>query len=254
MIYLYDHSFEGFLCVIFEIYSSKNEPDQITKDTAWQQGLFAQNQRIPTDPARADRVWQGLQKRLGRNARQLPFLAFLSQEPGIELALYHLIRLAFDQHQAVEENFADPKILFVRNAAQKVVREAHRMMQFIRFQRTLDDIYFAPISPQYDVLSMILPHFADRFADQRWLIYDLRRDYGFYYDQHALEEVNLQEKSFQATDGSVRSSMVHEDEVAYQSMWKDYCKNICIRERLNLKLQKQHMPKRYWKFLPEMIR
>jgi probable DNA metabolism protein len=48
--------------------------------------------------------------------------------------------------------------------------------------------------------------------------------------------------------------MVHEEETAYQSMWKGYCKNISIRERMNLKLQKQHMPKRYWKFLPEMIR
>ncbi|NEW82032.1 MAG: DUF4130 domain-containing protein, partial [Mariniphaga sp.] len=29
--------------------------------------------------------------------------------------------------------------------------------------------------------------------------------------------------------------------------------NITIHERLNPKLQKQHMPIRYWKFLPERM-
>jgi probable DNA metabolism protein len=254
MIYLYDQSFEGFLSVVFEIYSRKTEPYKICRMQEYQEVMFEQSITVVTDPIRSDRVWQGLLKKLGKNARQLPFLAFQSGEPGIEMDLYHLIRLAFLENSPVEENYSDPKILAVRNAAQKVVREAHRMMQFVRFQRTLDNIYFAPISPRYDVISMILPHFADRFADQQWLIYDLERDYGFFYDKHTIAEVVLHEKSFHATDGVVEAGMVHEEETAYQSMWKGYCKNISIRERMNLKLQKQHMPKRYWKFLPEMIR
>jgi probable DNA metabolism protein len=254
MIYLYDHSFEGFLTVVFEIYSSKAEPHQICRQQEYQEVLFEQTLTVVTDVSKSDRVWQGLLKKLGKNARQLPFLAFQSGEPSIEMDLYHLIRFAFQEKLPIEENYSDPKVLAVRNAAQKVVKEAHHMMQFIRFQRTIDDIYFAPISPRYDVISMILPHFADRFADQQWLIYDLQRDYGFFYDKHTLQEVVLHEKSFQATDGVVEPGIVHEEETAYQSMWKGYCKNISIRERLNLKLQKQRMPRRYWKFLPEMIR
>jgi probable DNA metabolism protein len=66
-----------------------------------------------------------------------------------------------------------------------------------------------------------------------------------------VEEVTLSDKIFNLSNGSVSSDMLHDGEAVYQSMWNDYCRSITIRERLNLKLQKQHMPRRYWKFLPE---
>jgi probable DNA metabolism protein len=67
------------------------------------------------------------------------------------------------------------------------------------------------------------------------------------------EEVTLTEKSFNAFNGTLTPGLLQEDEVKYKRMWNDYCQSTTIRERLNLKLQKQHMPKRYWKFLPEKV-
>jgi len=139
----------------------------------------------------------------------------------------------------------------VRKAARRVMKEAMRMLEFIRFQRTLDNIYFAPISPDFDVIAMTLKHLKERFADQMWLVYDLKRDYGFFYNLKSIEEVTLNEKSFNTSNGAVPLNLLQEEEAVYQTMWKGYCQNITIRERLNPKLQKQHMPKRYWKFLPE---
>ncbi|HEY3388941.1 MAG TPA: DUF4130 domain-containing protein, partial [Prolixibacteraceae bacterium] len=63
--------------------------------------------------------------------------------------------------------------------------------------------------------------------------------------------VTLIEISFNTSNGAVPLYLLQEEEAVYQTMWKGYCQNIAIRERLNPKLQKQHMPKRYWKFLPE---
>ena len=70
MIYLYDHSFEGFLTVVFEIYSSKAEPHQICRQQEYQEVLFEQTLTVVTDVSKSDRVWQGLLKKLGKNARQ----------------------------------------------------------------------------------------------------------------------------------------------------------------------------------------
>jgi hypothetical protein len=44
---------------------------------------------------------------------------------------------------------------------------------------------------------------------------------------------------------------LNKDELDYQINMKGYCPNIIIQKQMNPKLQKQHMPKRYWKFLPE---
>jgi probable DNA metabolism protein len=79
----------------------------------------------------------------------------------------------------------------------------------------------------------------------------MKRDYGFYYNLKSVEEVALNNKAFNVTDSKVRADMLEEGEEVYQRLWANYCENITIKERLNLKCQKNHMPRRYWKFLPE---
>lgn len=56
----------------------------------------------------------------------------------------------------------------------KVNNERLRVMQFFRFQKAADGTYFAAIAPIYNVLPLVLPYAQDRFADQQWLIYDLK--------------------------------------------------------------------------------
>ncbi|MEA4826461.1 MAG: DUF4130 domain-containing protein, partial [Clostridium sp.] len=38
----------------------------------------------------------------------------------------------------------------------------------------------------------------------------------------------------------------------YEELWKSYFKSTTIKDRINPKLQKGHMPKRYWSFLTEV--
>jgi probable DNA metabolism protein len=251
MILVYDGTFEGYLSVVFEVYNRKLEPTNIASDKNLQETMFVEKEFIHTNPAHCDRIWKGIQSKLSTEMNQLPFSAWLSGEPGIEIALLQFIRMSFASPVSIEGNFGDPDVLTVRKAARRVMKEAMHMLQFIRFQRTLDDIYFAVISPDYDVMPMTLKHLKARFTDQQWLVYDLKRDYGFFYNKETVEEIALNEKSFSTVNGEVPLNLLQEDEAFYQTAWKGYCKNITIRERLNLKLQKQHMPKRYWKFLPE---
>ena len=58
-------------------------------------------------------------------------------------------------------------------------------------QLTKDELYYAIIQPDYNVLPLISDHFKKRYADQRWLIYDCRRKYGLYYDLKEVEEVSM---------------------------------------------------------------
>ncbi|MES2689093.1 MAG: DUF4130 domain-containing protein, partial [Bacteroidota bacterium] len=44
---------------------------------------------------------------------------------------------------------------------------------------------------------------------------------------------------------------VDEHEEWYRQLWAGYFKHTNIPSRKNIKLHLQHVPKRYWKYLPE---
>ena len=248
---IYDGTFEGFLNVVFECYRQKITPTDICKEADFQEVLFAEKQMVNTSEERAGRVWKALQQKLHNRNRNLPLMAFLSEQPGIEMKLYRFIRRLFDSNFSIETDYGDTDVLQLKKIERQVLKEASRMLQFVRFQKTKDDIYFSPVEPEYDVLPFTINHFKSRFADQQWLIYDLKRDYGFFYDRETVQEVVLSKKTFSGINGKITDRLLRESEGVYQNLWKNYFDSINIIQRKNLKLQRQHMPRRYWKFLPE---
>ena len=57
--------------------------------------------------------------------------------------------------------------------------ERLRMFQFVRFQKAADGTFFAAFEPQHNALPLTIEHFKDRFADQKWLIYDMKTPLWF---------------------------------------------------------------------------
>lgn len=131
----------------------------------------------------------------------------------------------------------------------KVSRERHRMKAFIRFEKATDGLYFSIIEPDFNVLPIIITFFKKRYADQRWLIYDVKRKYGMMYDLQSVTEVTLTDTAHLQTD--ITSIGLDETDELYQTLWKRYYNSTNIKERKNMKLHLQHVPKRYWKYLTE---
>jgi probable DNA metabolism protein len=172
----------------------------------------------------------------------------LSELPEIENRLLEFIQYAFTSSISIETNYAHTAVLTVTQVARKVYREKHRMEAFVRFERTKDDLYYSVIEPDHNVIPLISSHFKDRYADQSWLIYDGKRNYGISYDKTSgvVNEVNL------LLIDDLSSSEVHDEkELMFQTLWKDYFKSVNITERKNKKLHLQHLPLRYWKYLTE---
>lgn len=250
-IYTYDNTFEGLLTSIFDCYSRKDFPVDICSRYGEQRYLFVDKIDIESNPKKAERVWKGIQKKLSGKNKQLLFYAFLSEEQGIEMKIYRFLRRMFSEHLNLETDFGDHDVLYLTQTSQKVKKEAMRLLQFVRFQRTKDGMYFCGIEPKYDVIPLILTHYKKRFADQKWMIYDLKRNYGIYYDKDKVEEVVISKKQFNSYNGQIKQNLLDEGEDFYQKLWRSYFKHIDIQERKNLKLQRQHMPKRFWRYLPE---
>lgn len=251
MIFTYDKSFEGLLTAVFEAYDRKLFPDM----------LLAENEPLPlfydgvlhafTDDKRAERVWKGLQKKLSGSALSMLMTVWQSELPGIDLLMFRYIRKAIDTPRSIELNFGDEDVLKLSKIWKKVGNERERVIQFTRFQKTADGIFFAPFEPLYNVLPLVTEHFRDRFADQKWLIYDLKREYGYYYDLSSVTEVSFENNPFRLSSGKLEPELLAEDEQLFQQLWKQYFQSITVRERLNPKLHRQNMPVRFWKYLTE---
>lgn len=65
------------------------------------------------------------------------------------------------------------------------------MKAYVRFKLTKDQLYYAFVEPDHNVLPLIAGHFKGRYAGQRWLIYDVKRKYGIYYDLQTVTTVEI---------------------------------------------------------------
>ena len=249
--FVYDGTFEGLLCAIYESYTRKCIPDRVVASANYAPGLWDSILTIETDRDQADRVWKSLQGKLLPQNKQLPYHAFLYGTEHIDQAIFNFIRLAFDTPHPIDYDYANTEVLKVKQAQKVVAKEAMRTIQFVRFQKTADDIYFAALSPAFDVIPLVIQHFMNRFKDQQWVIYDLKREYGVYYDLKEVKEITMDNPQFSRLTGEIDADIMEEGEAGYQHLWQNYVQAVTIRERLNLKLQLQHMPRRYWKYLTE---
>jgi probable DNA metabolism protein len=249
---IYDGSFDGFLCGIFERYERKIDTFSIVRPIYHQPELTSSSIQIQTDLAKSRRVWAGLKCRLSATKRNEFYKSFLSELPEIESLLSRFVQLVFSSKHSIEEDLGDPSVLGVSKIAHQVHREKHRMEAFIRFQRTRDDLYFALIDPDFNVLPLIVSHFKDRYADQNWLIYDKKRKYGINYDCSTRQATEVQvQLDREASHEFLPESICHEDEVEYQKLWKEYFYSVNIGSRKNTKLHVRHVPTRYWRYLTE---
>ncbi len=249
--FIYDNTFEGLLTCVFDAFFRKQFPQQIVKENT-QLPLFSEEFTVITDIEKSERVLNGLRKKISKSALQMLFTSFLADSEDVETPLFNYICKALKASQSIEMNFADNDVLKLSQIYRKVQRETERMLQFVRFQKTLDGIFFALIEPMYNVLPLSAEHFEDRFADQQWIIYDVKRKYGLYYDLTKTEIIRFENLNISLETGQLSLEMMDDYESAFQQLWKQYFKSAAIKERINPKLQRQHMPKRFWKYLTEM--
>lgn len=248
-ILVYDGSFNGFLTAVFIGFEQKLAHADIQKNSQFQKGLFAVTETIFTNIEKAQRVWNGVRKKNNSAIKNIYF-AFLSEQNNIEALLYHYIQKLMGGKYLGSTDFGDDAILKINQIAHKVGREKHRMEAFVRFQLTKDDVYFANIEPDFDVLPLISKHFRNRYADQQWIIYDVKRKYGIFYDLQTVEIISLDLTDIH-TNSIEKSAVFTKEEYNYQDLWNNYFKSTTIKSRINTKLHVQHVPKRYWKYLSE---
>ena len=258
-VYVFDHTLDGLLTAVFDSFFLHQQPEFLLAEGE-QLPLFADEpHRVVTDSEKAERVWKGLEKHLSKDGLRMITVSWLSEERALNQPLFNFICKVFrrEPFDSYERNASDPDVLEVRNTCRRVLHEQLRMKQFIRFQKAKDGTYLAVVSPDHNVLPLIIDHFQDRFNDQPWLIYDAKRHYGYYYDGAAAPiHITFEDEAavpFNLSNGKLDADVLSENDQIFQQLWRTYFKAICIKERMNPRKQLSDMPRRYWKYMTELM-
>ena len=254
-IYIFDNTLDGLLTAVFDSFSLHQQPKMLLTEGE-QLPLFADElHRVVSDSGKAERVWKGLEKNLSKDGLRMITISWLSEERMLNTPLFNFICKVFRQKEKdLERNASDPDVLEVRNSCRRVLHEQLRMKQFIRFQKAKDSTYLAVVSPDHNVLPLIISHFQDRFNDQPWLIYDAKRHYGYYYDGKTVINVTFEDETavpFNLENGKLDAEALSENDLLFQDLWRTYFKAVCIKECIKPKKQLNDMPRRYWKYMTE---
>lgn len=253
MIYIYDGTYEGVLTAVFTSFEYKEFNITLSTPDMLQKHLFDGSRDILTDHTKASRVHSGLVKRITKNGATDFWRAFLSEDISIIQIIYDLIIAVFQYSPALLQNYGDDKVILFHQTLRKVSRERHRMKAFVRFHKSSNGLFVAIVEPDFNVLPLIVSFFRNRYADQTWLIYDQKRKYGLFHDLKTVREVTLVTTPYNQLHSSSDFITLDPDDKHYENLWRSYFQSTNIKARKNLKLHIKHVPKRYWRYLPEKL-
>lgn len=235
---------EGIFTAVYDAYEKKLNPN-ITKvciDEVDNYELFSEYSYVKTDFEKAEKVDRTIEKRFDNVSYSYIWHALYSYQKEKGDAIYHTIArgLANAYKGELVNYLQDPYILAVSKMRQNVWCEAHHYMGFVRFQELQNGILFSEIEPKNEVLPILAEHFADRFPRENFVILDKRRKL------YVVHEAGKGIVFYQTEEGiEVGPDMYSKEEREIQDLFRIFHASIGIKERTNLKLQRQLLPLRF---------
>ena len=251
--YLYDETFEGLLTCVYHHYYTDRAAGIYPKDD-YQPSMLNGFMEVETDQDKADRVYNAIGSKISNYALRLIYRAFLSGIRGKENVILNYILLGFRTGPSVGSLHSVKEVKELEDIARKVGIEQERMLQFVRFEVMetgepgSPQILYAEVEPDHDVLELAAHHFAERFSHDPLIIHDTGRAKAVVAYGHNWYVTDFDGRHM--PDGS--ELVMSEDERSYQNLWRTYFDHIAIKERINPRCQRNHIPVRYWKHLTEV--
>jgi probable DNA metabolism protein len=135
---------------------------------------------------------------------------------------------------------SDPDVARARMMVKSIHRDKHKMTAFVRFKEVASDTprraFVAWFEPDHYIVERTAPFFRRRFGDMDWVIATPKGTASW-------------DGEYLHTDDEPAARPDLHDET--DELWRTYFANIFNPARLKVKSMQSHMPKKYWKNLPE---
>ncbi len=220
----------------------------LTKGQAENLELFSEYIFVKTDTQKAEKVISAVRHKISEQAYIDMMYAIASCQEDRATAVYQFITYGFSIGAKICGALQLPCVERVFEIKRSVQNEEHFFIEFLRFQEVQKNppLLAAVIEPKHRIIPMVTEHFADRFMEEWFIIYDkTHREASFHYadggwDMHILNE-----------EEAVKLEELTEQQEEYQDLWKFFFNNIAIAERTNKTLQRNLMPLRLRKHVTE---
>ena len=240
--YIYDGTFDGFLTIVFNAYSTKILPQKIYPKKDYCFNFLDSIIEIETDYEKSQRIFLGIEKNISYDTLYYTYNAFLSNEKDKELYILKYVCNAFDLGDKINNMLTISYVFKVINMKKRALFECHRLKGLLRFQEIGDDLFYASIHPDNNVIELLGQHFIRRLPTQNFIIHDKNRNTCFIYNTKTYKIIE---------DEYIYIPQISCNEQKYQDLWKTFFNTISIKERANPRCQMQFMPKKYWQDLIE---
>lgn len=243
-IYCCSDNIVGIFSAIYDAWITKRDNEecgiQIKGET--EQELFCEYKDVEETAKKVGAVEAMVKRHLGYAAYYDIYYAAHSFDKEKGNAILGTIAAAREikDSKKIMDHLGHPQVHKVFSLSRNVGGEAHNLTEFIRFRELENKVLFATITPKNQVLIKIAPHFADRFPEENWMIYD--KTHNMFVVHEAKKEWVL----VSGTDINEEAlKKFSKEEEAYSHLWKGFTKTISIKERENKKCQMGHLPLRY---------
>ncbi|MCL2336745.1 MAG: TIGR03915 family putative DNA repair protein [Firmicutes bacterium] len=243
LIYLYDGTFAGLLCCVFESYAQKEIPADILPLDSARTTLWP-GKEIVTDQPKADRVLVSIPPQMGHEALDFLRHAFLTCLPQKERYMLLFLRLGYRHGPRVMHMLASDVVHTLDKSVRHLRRESHLLKGFLRFS-VFNQVLVGEIEPKNHVLPLLADHFRRRYPEEYFLIFDRTHGEALVYRPYQSAIIALDEFVLPEPD---------ERELFFRDLWRHFYDAIEITDRHNPRCRMSQMPKRYWTYMTEFDR
>lgn len=249
-VYRCEDSLESIFTAIYLSY----EEDRNAEDTYLalhdEPMLFAEDVAVEADSSKAVKVMRTLKRRFGEDDYLSVCMALAAPDTEKAQAVYRTVVKGLDERYArghLFDNLTDDNIAKAFSLARWVGREVNHLIEFLRFQELENGMLYAKIGPKSNAVTFLMPHFADRLPVENFVIYDDTR--GIFGVHPAGQQWYL----LSGEEGREPKLHFSEQEMQYQELFRHFCRTIAIKERRNLKLQRNMLPLRFQEYMIEFM-
>ncbi len=252
--YIYDGTFEGFLCCIYQSFVRREVPKHIYVE----EGLPLLGETatwISTNWDQAQSVYKSLSQKIGMEAQDIVKEAFLTHMINKEMCLYRYICLGYrlGRHVITQEDWSTSGpavpdlyqrqlILDVLQAVGNYRAEVKNIEGGMRF-RNYTDVLISCITPRNRVLPSLADFFERRFRNSNFLVYD---------KTHQMAAVHREEGTMVTLMKNMDLPILYDERNVYEKLWRSWYDHLHIEGPVNPKYAMNEMRSRLWcEIVPE---
>ena len=251
IIYVCEDSLTGIFSGIYEVWKRKMTAEEAGLEVgdSFERRLFCEYIFCKAEERKALAVIRMIQKNLGVDVYEKISYALLSADRRKAEMVFRAMLEAkkLSRKDRLMEHLGNEAVRAVFGMYRQVANEAHHYKGFVRFRELKNKTLFAKIEPKHAVLPCIAEHFADRFPQENWVIYDKTHEVCLIHENGKRYYFLQQYMCMKGDSGSAQNIAggFSEEEMDYEALWKEFVQSISVAERENRALQNQNLPLRF---------